>query len=84
MESAHLTSAHEHVRTAATATLDKSVATAGQEHDLAAAAFHEAAQDTRNAEVRVMSTSGWARSDRIHRRCASSACSRTTTASSLG
>lgn len=51
MESAHLTQAHEHVRSAATATLDKSIATAGHQHDLAAAAFHDAAHDTTNAEV---------------------------------
>jgi len=51
MESAHLTRAHEHVRTAATATFDKRVATAGHEHDLAAAAFHDAVQDTHNAEA---------------------------------
>ncbi|CBX97426.1 hypothetical protein LEMA_P105570.1 [Plenodomus lingam JN3] len=51
MESAHLTRAHEHVRTAATATYEKSVATAGQEHHLAAAAFHDATQDTHNAEA---------------------------------
>ncbi|KAH7374387.1 hypothetical protein BKA66DRAFT_551214 [Pyrenochaeta sp. MPI-SDFR-AT-0127] len=56
MESAHLTQAHEHVRTAATATFDKSIATAGQQHDLAAAAFHDAAQDTHNAEaLRILS-----------------------------
>lgn len=51
MESAYLTRAHEHVRTAATATFEKSVATAGHEHDLAATAFRDAAQDTHNAEV---------------------------------
>ncbi|KAI8942177.1 hypothetical protein NX059_000264 [Plenodomus lindquistii] len=51
MESAHLTRAHEHVRTAATATYDKSVATAGQEHHLAAVAFHQAARDTHNDEA---------------------------------
>ncbi|KAL6704209.1 hypothetical protein ACN47E_008466 [Coniothyrium glycines] len=51
MESASLTKAHEHVRTAATATYEKSVATAGHEHDLAAAAFHAATQDTHNAEA---------------------------------
>ncbi|KAF2126253.1 hypothetical protein P153DRAFT_88912 [Dothidotthia symphoricarpi CBS 119687] len=51
MESAHLTKAHEHVRTAATATYGNSIATAGHEHDLAAAAFHDAAQDTRNDEA---------------------------------
>lgn len=51
MESAALTKAHEHVRSAATATFDSRVAVAGQEHDLAAAAFHDAEQDTTNAEV---------------------------------
>jgi hypothetical protein len=51
MESSALTKAHEHVRTAATATFDSRVAIAGQEHDLAAGAFHEAVQDTHNAEV---------------------------------
>jgi hypothetical protein len=56
MESASLTKAHEHVRTAATATYDNRVATAGQEHDLAATAFHEAVQDTHNAEaLRILS-----------------------------
>ncbi|KAL5114882.1 hypothetical protein ACEQ8H_007200 [Pleosporales sp. CAS-2024a] len=52
MESAALTKAHHHVRTAATATFDNSVATAGHEHDLAAAAFHDALADTHNAEAR--------------------------------
>ncbi|KAJ4294010.1 hypothetical protein N0V90_007699 [Kalmusia sp. IMI 367209] len=51
MESASLTKAHEHVRNAATATYGNSVATAGHEHELAASAFHEAAQDTHNAEA---------------------------------
>ncbi|KAJ4363582.1 hypothetical protein N0V83_009878 [Neocucurbitaria cava] len=51
MESAHLSNAHEHVRTAATATFEKSIATAGHEHDLAATAFHDATQDTHNAEA---------------------------------
>jgi hypothetical protein len=51
MESAALTKAHDHVRTAATATYDKRVATAGQEHDFAATAFQEAVHDTHNAEV---------------------------------
>lgn len=51
MESAALTHAHEHVRIAATATVDNRVATAGQEHDFAATAFREAIQDTQNAEV---------------------------------
>ncbi|USP77832.1 hypothetical protein yc1106_05106 [Curvularia clavata] len=51
MESAHLTQAHDHARAAATATRNNSVATAGQEHDLAASAFHDAAQDTHNAEA---------------------------------
>jgi hypothetical protein len=56
MESAALTKAHEHVRTAATATFDNRVATAGQEHDFAATAFHEAVQDTHNAEaLRILS-----------------------------
>ncbi len=53
MESAHLTKAHEHVRAAQTATLGSSIATAGDEHDHAAALFHDAAQDTHNAEVRT-------------------------------
>jgi hypothetical protein len=56
MESAALTKAHEHVRTAATATFDNRVATAGQEHDLAATAFHEAVQDTHNSEVGMSSS----------------------------
>jgi hypothetical protein len=51
METANLTKAHEHVRNAATATYDKSIATAGAEHELAASAFHEAAKDTHNDEV---------------------------------
>lgn len=51
MESAALTKAHDHVRTAATATFDNRVATAGQAHDSAAAEFHEAVKDTHNAEV---------------------------------
>lgn len=51
MESAHLTKAHEHVRNAQTATLSSSIATAGDEHDHAAALFHDAAQDTHNDEV---------------------------------
>jgi hypothetical protein len=51
MESAHLIQAHDHARTAATATSTNSVATAGQEHDLAATAFHNAQQDTHDAEV---------------------------------
>ncbi|KAI2488492.1 hypothetical protein Ptr902_02625 [Pyrenophora tritici-repentis] len=56
MESAHLTHAHEHARTAATATISNSVLTAGQEHDKAARAFHDAAQDTHNAEaLRILS-----------------------------
>ncbi|KAF1917392.1 hypothetical protein BDU57DRAFT_493299 [Ampelomyces quisqualis] len=56
MESAALTRAHEHVRIAATATLDNRVATAGQQHDFAAAAFHEAVQDAHNAEaLRILS-----------------------------
>ncbi|KAG9189343.1 hypothetical protein G6011_06211 [Alternaria panax] len=52
MESAHLVQAHDHARTAATATSTNSVATAGQEHDLAATAFHNAQQDTHDAEAR--------------------------------
>ncbi|KAF1847528.1 uncharacterized protein K460DRAFT_280849 [Cucurbitaria berberidis CBS 394.84] len=56
MESAYLSKAHDHVRTAATATFEKSIATAGHEHDLAAAAFHDATQDTHNAEaLRILS-----------------------------
>ena len=51
MESAHLIHAHDHARTAATATSTNSVATAGQEHDLAATAFRQATQDTHDAEV---------------------------------
>jgi hypothetical protein len=51
MESAHLTQAHDHARNAATATAGTSVATAGQEHDLAATAFRDATQDTTNVEV---------------------------------
>ena len=41
----------EHVRNAQTATLSSSIATAGDEHDHAATLFHDAAQDTHNAEV---------------------------------
>jgi hypothetical protein len=81
MESAALTKAHEHVRTAATATFDNRVATAGQEHDLAATAFHEAVQDTHNREVRIYYRYCFKRAD-TGRRCASSASSKTTTASS--
>ncbi|KAF2875342.1 hypothetical protein BDV95DRAFT_486990 [Massariosphaeria phaeospora] len=56
MESAHLTKAHEHVRNAATATFGNSIATAGTEHELAASAFHDAAEDTHNAEaLRILS-----------------------------
>ncbi|KAF1942286.1 hypothetical protein EJ02DRAFT_454482 [Clathrospora elynae] len=56
MESASLNRAHDHARTAATATLSNSVAIAGQEHDSAAAAFRDAAQDTHNAEaLRILS-----------------------------
>ncbi|KAH6625771.1 hypothetical protein C7974DRAFT_396687 [Boeremia exigua] len=56
MESAHLTTAHEHVRNAQTATLSSSIATAGDEHDHAAAFFRDAAQDTHNAEaLRILS-----------------------------
>ncbi|KAI4956239.1 hypothetical protein J4E91_000450 [Alternaria rosae] len=56
MESAHLIQAHDHARTAATATSTNSVATAGQEHDLAATAFHKATQDTHDAEaLRILS-----------------------------
>ncbi|OAL48359.1 hypothetical protein IQ07DRAFT_622818 [Pyrenochaeta sp. DS3sAY3a] len=51
MESTFLTKAHEHARTAATATFDKSIATAGHEHHLASVAFHDATQDTHNAEA---------------------------------
>ena len=54
MESAHLTKAHEHVRNAQTATLSSSIATAGDEHDHAAAFFHDAAQDTHNEEVSIV------------------------------
>ena len=53
MESAHLTKAHEHVRNAQTATLSSSIATAGDEHDHAAIFFHDASQDTHNAEARM-------------------------------
>jgi hypothetical protein len=81
MESAALTKAHEHVRTAATATFDNRVATAGQEHDLAAAAFHEAVQDTHNAEVRTQPPCDAGPAD-TSRLCASSVSSKTTTASS--
>ncbi|KAI4703363.1 hypothetical protein J4E81_002241 [Alternaria sp. BMP 2799] len=56
MESAHLIQAHDHARTAATATSTNSVATAGQEHDLAATAFRQATQDTHDAEaLRILS-----------------------------
>ncbi|KZM23887.1 hypothetical protein ST47_g4985 [Ascochyta rabiei] len=51
MESAHLTRAHEHVRNAQTATLSSSIATAGDEHHHAATLFHDASQDTHNAEA---------------------------------
>ena len=50
MESAHLTHAHDHARSAATATRTNSVATAGQQHDLAAAAGHTAPQDPHTPE----------------------------------
>ncbi|KAH5498840.1 hypothetical protein HBI29_166250 [Parastagonospora nodorum] len=56
MESAALTKAHEHARTAATATFDNRIAIAGQEHESASAAFQEAVQDTHNAEaLRILS-----------------------------
>ena len=58
MESAHLTKAHEHVRNAATATYGNSIATAGQEHELAATSFHDAAHDTHNSEVGSSSSGG--------------------------
>lgn len=51
MESATLNKAHEHARNAATATYGNSIAVAGAEHELAASAFHEAAQDTHNEEA---------------------------------
>ncbi|ORY15139.1 hypothetical protein BCR34DRAFT_585267 [Clohesyomyces aquaticus] len=51
MESAYLTKAHEHVRNAATATYGSNLATAGVEHEQAASAFHDATQDTNNAEA---------------------------------
>ena len=51
MESAPLTAAHDHVRSAATATFAHSIATAGHEHDTAALRFHDAARDTSNPEA---------------------------------
>ncbi|KAF2638570.1 hypothetical protein P280DRAFT_455673 [Massarina eburnea CBS 473.64] len=51
MESAHITKAHEHVRSAATATYGNSIATAGQEHESAASAFRDATKDTNNSEA---------------------------------
>lgn len=83
MESAHLTHAHDHARAAAAATRNNSVATAGQEHDLAAAAFHSATNDTHNAEVFTLAApSPVPLADCCPRPCASSPCSRCTTASS--
>ncbi|KAF2714692.1 hypothetical protein K504DRAFT_366446 [Pleomassaria siparia CBS 279.74] len=51
MESATLNKAHDHVRNAATATFGNSIAAAGAEHEYAASAFREAAQDTHNEEA---------------------------------
>ncbi|KAF2180696.1 hypothetical protein K469DRAFT_639041 [Zopfia rhizophila CBS 207.26] len=51
MEAAYLTQAHEHVRNAATATYSSNIAAAGAEHELAASAFRDAAQDTHNVEA---------------------------------
>ncbi|KAF2015469.1 hypothetical protein BU24DRAFT_491709 [Aaosphaeria arxii CBS 175.79] len=51
METAHLTKAHEHARNAATATYSNSIVTAGAEHELAASAFRDAAQDAHNDEA---------------------------------
>jgi hypothetical protein len=81
MESAYLTQAHDHARNAATATAGTSVATAGQEHHLAATAFRDATQDTANVEVRMMTWS-LIRYLTLHRPCAYSPSSKTTTASS--
>ena len=53
MESAALTRAQEHVRNASAATYAGDLARAGQEHELAAAAFHEGLTSTRNKEVRT-------------------------------
>ncbi|KAF2270043.1 hypothetical protein CC78DRAFT_528549 [Lojkania enalia] len=51
MESTNLTKAHEHVRNAATATYSSGIVQAGAEHELAASAFHDAAEDTHNEEA---------------------------------
>ena len=51
MESANLSRAHEHIRNAVTATQGNSIVTAGVEHELAAASFHHAVDDTNDAEV---------------------------------
>ncbi|KAL1606563.1 hypothetical protein SLS60_003968 [Paraconiothyrium brasiliense] len=50
MESAPLIRAQEHVRNASAATYAGDLARAGQEHELAAAAFHESLSCTTNAE----------------------------------
>ncbi|KAL5383966.1 hypothetical protein PMIN03_007718 [Paraphaeosphaeria minitans] len=50
MESAPLVRAQEHVRNASAATHAGHLARAGQEHELAAAAFHQALSSTSNAE----------------------------------
>ncbi|KAH7117813.1 hypothetical protein B0J11DRAFT_617637 [Dendryphion nanum] len=51
MESAYITKAHEHARSAATATYSSSIVTAAVEHESAASAFHNAATDTHNDEA---------------------------------
>lgn len=53
MESAPLIRAQEHVRNASAATYAGHLARAGQEHELAAAAFHDAFAATTNQEVRI-------------------------------
>ena len=57
MDSAPLTRAQEHVRNASTATYAGHLQRAGHEHELAAAAFHDALNGTDNAEVRMLPSS---------------------------
>ena len=51
MENSALMRAHEHVRNASNATQCGDLLRAGEQHELAAAAFHEALGSTTNAEV---------------------------------
>lgn len=84
MENSHLVKAHEHARNAATATYGNSIVAAGEAHALAAASFHEATEDTHDAEVcfRALCFSMFI-FDFKFRLSASSRSSKTTTASSL-